>query len=408
MTLKLYLISVLFIARAIADTGLYCKAKPSIGHVDWEMCRTCNDASKKCDEDPPNECFCENIKINNPRTNELMGGSDCNDDFCYVSQNSKCIDALTREGYDAYAYALQEGWHHEKIFRSRKACQSKIKMDTGNNEIMEGVKIVGDYLNGVEETIDIDKNTVTLDSTKNVPLVVHADNNTECREECQNRCGMCGAWSFNEEELQCYLHTVDSCCGQKGKQEESLGWTSGYYCAKCWSTGPGDECPCSLKERHSIPGCSIAQSAGANKPEYGSPSGELKVFSIPINEDKCACEPWTSKITGRRKCIKPVCHDSFLNPCGKCTDLRRCRTPKSKYVNHYLKKYGDPKNCKELESDQLDVTRKDKCKICSCNNNVQVLEQPSCSRNLKWFKDQGLIKATDFNCFKYSSTEWLC
>ena len=67
MTLQLYLISVLFIARAIADTGVYCKAKPSIGYVEWEMCRTCDNANEKCDQDP-DECFCENIKINNPRT----------------------------------------------------------------------------------------------------------------------------------------------------------------------------------------------------------------------------------------------------------------------------------------------------------------------------------------------------
>ena len=52
---------------------------------------------------------------------------------------------------------------------------------------MEGVKIVGDYLNGVEETIDTVTNTVKLDGLKKVPLVVHADNNAECKEECELR-----------------------------------------------------------------------------------------------------------------------------------------------------------------------------------------------------------------------------
>jgi len=349
MTLKLYLISVLFIARAIADTGLYCKAKPSIGHVDWEMCRTCNDASKKCDEDPPNKCFCENIKINNPRTNELEGGSDCKDGFCYVSQNSNCNDALTREGYDAYAYALQEAWHHEKIFRSREACDSGIKMDNGNEEMMEGVKIDGDYLNGVKEIEN--GNSKILDGKSSVPLVFLTESHEECKQECELRCGMCGAWSYNTEELECNLHTVNSCCGQKAKQKPSSGWISGYYCPNCWSTGKGAECPCSLKERHSIPGCSIAQSAGANDPYYTSPSGILGVWPIPPNEDKCACERrWIKRKGSRGKwmCFKPVCHDITLNPCGKCKDQRRCRIPRSseKAQQRIKEKYGYPPNCK--------------------------------------------------------------
>ena len=45
-----------------------------------------------------------------------------------LGQNSDCSDALTQEGYDAYAYALQDFWNHEKVFRSKLACQSNRKM----------------------------------------------------------------------------------------------------------------------------------------------------------------------------------------------------------------------------------------------------------------------------------------
>ena len=41
------------------------------------------------------------------------------------------------------------------------------------------------------------------------------------------RCGKCGAWSFDETKGICYLHTVDSCCGQREKQERNPQFTSG-------------------------------------------------------------------------------------------------------------------------------------------------------------------------------------
>ena len=41
------------------------------------------------------------------------------------------------------------------------------------------------------------------------------------------RCGKCGAWSFDETKGVCYLHTVDSCCGQREKQETNPQFTSG-------------------------------------------------------------------------------------------------------------------------------------------------------------------------------------
>ena len=36
---------------------------------------------------------------------------------------------------------------------------------------------------------------------------------------------MCGAWSYDNFEGVCYLHTVESCCGQFGKRETIPGKT---------------------------------------------------------------------------------------------------------------------------------------------------------------------------------------
>ena len=45
-----------------------------------------------------------------------------------LGQSTDCSDALTPEGYDPFAYATNEVWHHDKIFRSKLACQSNRKM----------------------------------------------------------------------------------------------------------------------------------------------------------------------------------------------------------------------------------------------------------------------------------------
>ena len=88
------------------------------------------------------------------------------------------------------------------------------------------------------------------------------------------RCGQCGAWSYNDAEGECYLHTANACCGQKGKEESNSDWISGYFCIKCWSTEAGAECPCSLRKRlEGQLGCSLAQSSGAaDDPQYKNPT----------------------------------------------------------------------------------------------------------------------------------------
>merc|ERR1711976_521299 len=325
MILSLYLISFLCVNQVIAETGVYCNAKDN----DWKVCRTCNDVTKKCDEDPSG-CYCENIEIQNPSTKNLTGGSDCKDGFCYVSQNSGCSDWV--DGHDAFAYAgFDDLWNHQKVFRSTQACQSTIKIDTGNEPILTGVKIIGNFLHSVEVIQTGD--TVKLDSTVKRPLVFYTETHEECMEECKSRCGICGAWSYDDFEGNCYLHTADACCGQKGKQERNIDWISGYICPICWSTGRGAECPCSLTQRLKGPtGCSaIAQNSGATVPQYKTPTGQLEVHTIKVKEDTCACIPKTirrRRFGNRRICRKPICYDITLNPCGRCKDQRRCRNPR--------------------------------------------------------------------------------
>ena len=63
----------------------------------------------------------------------------------------------------------------------------------------------------------------------------------------RKRSGICGAWSFDVVNEVCYLHNIDSCCGQKDKQEVDDNFISGYTCKQCWSTR--NDCPCTLAER---------------------------------------------------------------------------------------------------------------------------------------------------------------
>ena len=94
MILSLYLISFLCLTRVIAETGVFCKAKNN----DWKVCRTCNDVTKKCVDDPSG-CYCENIEIQNPSTKNLTGGSDCKDGFCYVSKYSQYHSSFEQKNY---------------------------------------------------------------------------------------------------------------------------------------------------------------------------------------------------------------------------------------------------------------------------------------------------------------------
>ena len=65
----------------------------------------------------------------------------------------------------------------------------------------------------------------------------------------RNGKGGCGAWSYDKEEGDCFIHNVDACCGQFGKQEKNPNFTSGYSCNICWSTKRDTDCPCSADDR---------------------------------------------------------------------------------------------------------------------------------------------------------------
>ena len=100
--------------------------------------------------------------------------------------------------------------------------------------ILRGVKIKGDRFKEEGAYLEID---------------LEEANYEECQTICKSLSPQCGAWSFDTVNLKCFIHTVNSCCGQFGKREEVTEWISGYSCEKCWSTKRNTDCPCSLKER---------------------------------------------------------------------------------------------------------------------------------------------------------------
>ena len=140
---------------------------------------------------------------------------------------------------------------------------------------MRGIKIVKDNIIGLEEQ-GRNASGVIL---KSVPYFIWAESHNECKKACKDRCTTCGAWSYDDIEGKCFLHTIDACCGQFDKQEESENWISGYICNQCWSTR--NECPCDLVERSQ--GCdgSTAFSSGAAKPpQTNSPSVSKAIGKI--------------------------------------------------------------------------------------------------------------------------------
>ena len=54
-------------------------------------------------------------------------------------------------------------------------------------------------------------------------LELDSETSEECKEKCSSMIGECGSWSFDSSEGICYIHTVDSCCGQFGKREDVSG-----------------------------------------------------------------------------------------------------------------------------------------------------------------------------------------
>lgn len=265
---------------------------------------------------PPDECKCENMQfVKNDGTFELYGGPEqCNEDdaFCYVTKKSKCDD----KEYSSVNERVQTNiWSDEQIYYSYEACYADKQDDrTGNEEVLRGVKIVDDYIK-----IADDKGKVSDDS-ENIQFFY--DEFEECQDECMTRQGNCGAWSFDDAEGICFIHTVDSCCGQMGKRERNSTWISGYACHKCWSTKKGTDCPCPQSERQEAP--NTAHGAGGRAPLHATSSGSLTVSSIPTAKNACKCVPKKTR-RGRVRCKKPFCVGQ--KKIG-CKDLRKCRRRK--------------------------------------------------------------------------------
>merc|ERR1711971_1179601 len=296
----------------------YCK----VDSDKYQICRKCKTLEEDCDYEAPEECKCENMKFANTEY-ELVGGPETcqtEDPFCYVSENSNCED---RE-YSSVNDRLNRIWLNTEIYYSYEACDARSQDDdVGNEEFLDSTKIVGDR---VQEVSD---NGILGDD-----LFFWLDEDFECQAECKSRPGLCGAWSFDNTEGKCYLHTVDGCCGQFGKQEANSDWISGYVCPHCWSTKGNTDCPCTIKDRAVIP--KTAHGAGGKSPLHATSSGSVTVQSVPGGEDKCKCIPKRTK-RGRFRCIKPTCarfttetvngKDIQVCPDG-CCDKRKCRTAK--------------------------------------------------------------------------------
>merc|ERR550534_1085047 len=207
---------------------------------------------------------------------KLLGGPETcqtDDPFCYVSENSNCDDSE----YSSVNDRLNRIWFNPEIYYSYEACDANSQDDNvGNEEFLDSTKIVGDR---VQEVSD---NGILGDD-----LFFWLDEDYECQAECKSRAGLCGAWSFDNAEGKCYLHTVDGCCGQFGKQEANSDWISGYVCPHCWSTKGNTTCPCTIKERAVIP--KTAHGAGGKSPLHATSSGSVTVQSVPGAEDKSKC-----------------------------------------------------------------------------------------------------------------------
>jgi len=321
------------------DNGFFCKKEEG----KYRICRRCPDIQKdKPCKDDISDCQCDNIEVYDEEQGKYIGGSSCEDGFCFVSKEralNACddVDYYTYHDYTAQ-YVLEDSkdFYHpydRDIVKSSDACENTDKISTGNEEILEWVRITKDYLNGVETIKETDENgnLVALKNGAETNLTAYATETgdyRDCIKICKSMCGKCGAWSFDESELKCYFHTVDACCGQTLKQEKDNNFLSGYFCNQCWSTKGA--CPCSLEERlKTYPtDCKGVNEfsnddEGAKTPDLTSSAAKLIITENGKKAD--ACENVRRKL--RRRCftLKPQCKDPITNPNGTCEDKQRCR-----------------------------------------------------------------------------------
>jgi len=300
---------VLMMACAVFGTReWYCKLEKD----KYQICH--NNIKGKAKS--PSECRCENMQFVRNDAFELYGGleqcNDPDDPFCFVSEDSECGDAEYSSVNDRIDGLI---WTNKEIYYSYEACLADDQDDgIGNEEYLEGIKIKDDRM---KEVLD---NGILGDD-----IFFYTDDWEECQGECLSRQGNCGAWSFDKEEETCYLHTVESCCGQKGKRKRDSNWDSGYVCHKCWSTKRGTDCPCPLKERQIAPG--TAHGAGGRAPLHATSSGSLTVQSVNVAKNAGKCKPKRTR-RGRLRCKKPFCAPP--GDTDGCQDKRKCRLKKKR------------------------------------------------------------------------------
>jgi len=317
----LYLpVAILFVnIFAYEKDEFYCKTNEQKG---FSICRRCPKLDGNCEEPEPNQsCHCDNIAIYDKNSKNYTGGSDCltydeGKPFCYINEASTCND---KQFSDRANIARMELWHSSEVYYSEEACLPKNKnnnkeiLDIGNEEVLKGIKITSDHLMVASEILQFKfNNEKTFSDPDYVPGYI------ECKTQCTLREGNCGAWSFDAVTETCYLHNVDACCGQRGKQEEELAFISGYNCPCCWSTR--NECPCDLKERLECSSDATVHTAGkAKKGKYTEDTGKLISYEgRPPNRDSCKCNSVYIKSKKRWNCFKPPCKNGCPNP-------NRCR-----------------------------------------------------------------------------------
>jgi len=303
----LFFICLVLLQIVIAtDDEFYCYKHP---FGDYELCQTCRNIKWNPDCNKAEECKCANIRLRIDGT--LQGGvSDCNEKkWCYVSEDAKCEDI--EADYETYEIDLADGG---PFYKSSEACDSKHDK-TGNEALLENTKITSDHLQ------------IKTGDEKKLDVVLFMDTVEECKEECESRNGKggCGAWSYDKEEGDCFIHNVDACCGQFGKQEKNPNFTSGYSCNICWSTKRDTDCPCSADDR--TPEAESAHSTGADSPKSLTSTALLAVFTTEVPKDPCSCRRGRrrkGKNKCAKRCLRPLCKGNN-NPNGACEDTRRCR-----------------------------------------------------------------------------------
>jgi len=298
------------------DEEFYCYRHP-LG--DFEFCQRCNSKGWNPDCKQANECKCANIRV--PTKGQLKGGvKDCNDEangWCYVTKDSGCETLPDSDGEYSPDYYHDYEEAQDQFYKSSEACTKK-QDNVGNEYLLENIRIISDVLevrNKKGEKID--------DS------IFFMETREECQAQCKSSKGSCGAWSYNKEDQECYLHNVNACCGQFGKREINYKFVSGYLCNVCWSTKNGTDCPCTAEERNPKEDESghTSSSGGAVDPTYLTSAGSLSVHTINTPADPCACRRGRRRQTNKctKRCLKPRCKDPMVNPEGTCEDTPRCR-----------------------------------------------------------------------------------